>query len=321
MSRRALICGVTGQDGAYLTRFLSQQGYEVHGTSRDAQTARLDRLERLGVLDRVTLHSVQPTDFRSIYAVLASTKPHEVYGLSGQSSVGLSFEQPVETLDSVAVGTLHLLEAVRLLGLDARVYTACSSEVFGDTQGRSAREDTPFAPRSPYGVAKAAAYWHTANYRDGYGLFACSGLLFNHESPLRPERFVTRKVVASACRIADGEPGPLVLGDLTIRRDWGWAPEYVEAMHAMLQVSTPSDFVVATGEQHSLGDFVAEAFRCVGLSSKDHVRTDPTVRRPLEIAGNVGDASRAAELLGWRARTRMAEVVRRMVDAERGGAA
>ena len=217
----ALICGVSGQDGGYLARSLIGQGYTVVGTSRDAQVNSFANLDRLGIRDRVRLKSMSLTDFRSVLTVLAAVEPDEVYNLAGQSSVGLSFEQPVETLESISMGTLNLLEGIRFLGRPIRFYNAGSSECFGDTGDRPADERTAFRPRSPYAVAKAAAVWQVANYREAYGLFACSGLLFNHESPLRPERFVTQKVIRAACRIAGGSGEALVLGDLGIARDWG----------------------------------------------------------------------------------------------------
>ena len=312
--RRALIFGVSGQDGALLARYLLSLGYAVHGTSRDAQLASVSNLVALGVRDRVELHSAAPTDFRSVLQVLTDVEPDEIYFLSGQSSVGLSFQQPVETMESIAVGTLNLLEAVRFLSLPARLYNAASAECFGDIDGR-ADERTPFRPRSPYGVAKASAFWTVANYREAYGIAACSGILFNHESPLRPERFVTRKIVAGACRIGR-EGGELQLGDLAIVRDWGWAEEYVVAMHAMLQLEEPEDLVIATGEGRSLENFVSLAFEAVGLDWRAHVRTDPRFFRPTELRRSVGDASRAEEILGWRPEHDLEWIIRRMVDVE-----
>jgi GDPmannose 4,6-dehydratase len=222
--RTALICGISGQDGALLAQLLLDQGYRVFGTSRDAQITTFGNLRRLGIRERVGLLSMTLTDFRSVFQVLKKAQPDEIYNLAGQSSVGLSFEQPVETLESNALGVLNLLEAIRFMGEPVRLYNACSGECFGDTDG-AADEITPFHPRSPYAVAKAAAFWEVANYREAYRLFACSGLLFNHESPLRPERFVTRKVVAGACRIAEGSQERVRLGNLNVHRDWGWAPE------------------------------------------------------------------------------------------------
>ena len=315
---RALICGVTGQDGAYLSRLLIDRGYEVHGTSRDAAHASLARLDALGVRDGVRLHSMAPGDFRSVLQVLALVRPDEVYDLGGQSSVGLSFEQPIETMESIAGATLNLMEALRALDLACRTYNACSSECFGDTGDAPADERTAFRPRSPYGVAKAAAYWHVANYRASYGMFACSGILFNHESPLRPERFVTQKIVGAACRIAGGSREPLVLGNLDVSRDWGWAPEYVEAMWRMLRQPRPCDYVIATGETHPLRAFVERAFAAVGLDWREHVRSDPALARPSDIAVSRADPSRAAAELGWRASMRMPQVVDAMVAAHRG---
>jgi GDPmannose 4,6-dehydratase len=222
----------------------------------------------------------------------------------------------VETLESITVGTLNILECIRLLARPIKFYNAGSGECFGDTGGKPANECTPFHPRSPYAVAKSAAFWEVANYRDSYGLYACSGILFNHESPLRPRRFVTRKVIAAAVRIAHGSDEQLVLGDLAIRRDWGWAPEYVEAMWAMLQQERPEDLVIATGTADSLEEFVDTAFTTLGLNWRDHVRTDASLFRPSEIHCGFGDASKAATRLDWKARTLMPEVVRRMVEAE-----
>ena len=316
-SRRALICGVSGQDGAYLARLLLEKGYEVHGTSRDAQISSFRNLEKLGIRDRVHLESMAVTDFRSVLQVLAKTAPDEVYNLAGQSSVGLSFQQPVETLESITIGTLNLLEAIRFVERPIRFYNAGSGECFGDTHGVPATENTPFRPVSPYAVAKSAAFWEVANYRNAYGLFACSGILYNHESPLRPERFVTRKIVAAAARIAAGKNEKLRLGNLNIERDWGWAPEYVEAMWLMLQQTDPGDYVIATGEKNRLSDFVELAFRNVGLDWKDHVSLDTSLLRPTDISSGVGDPSLANNKLGWKAKYHMADVVRMMIEGEK----
>lgn len=319
MNPRALIVGVTGQDGAYLARHLLALGYEVNGAARHVTGPALERLERLGVRERVRLHALSLPDAEGARALVERLRPTELYGLGGQTSVGASFLDPEGTHRSVGQGTLDLLEAVRLTGSATRVYTACSSEMFGERGAAPLNEEAPLQPLSPYGEAKVLALQHTRHLRRAYGLYACAGILFNHESPLRPEYFVTRKVVRAACRIAAGERTPLTLGDLSIRRDWGWAPEYVEAMHAMLQLAEPQDFVVATGRQHSLEDFVAQAFACVGLSWRAHVISDPALFRPREIRANVGDPSRAASILGWRARTGFSQLVERLVAAERGG--
>lgn len=313
--KRALICGISGQDGAYLAELLLQKGYHVIGTSRDAQISSFANLKKLNIRDSVEVASMAMSDFRSVLQILARYKPDEVYNLAGQSSVGLSFDQPVETLESISVGTLNLLEGIRFLNQDIRLYNAGSSECFGDTGAIAANEQTPFRPRSPYAVAKSAAFWQVANYREAYGLFACSGILFNHESPLRPERFVTQKIIAAACRIADGEALRLKLGRLDVKRDWGWSPEYVVAMWKMLQQDKLDDFVIATGETNSLQDFVAEAFSAVGLEWHDHVESVPELFRPADIENSVANANYAAERLDWVAKSRMRDVVRKMAHA------
>ncbi len=315
MPKRALICGVSGQDGAYLAKLLLDKEYDVYGTSRDVQVSALRNLEYLGIRDRLKLLSMSLTDFRSVLQVLSQVQPDEIYNLAGQSSVGLSFEQPVETLESIATGTLNLLESIRFIGKPTRFYNAGSSECFGDTRGLPADEDTPFRPRSPYAVAKSAAFWEVANYREAYNLFACSGILFNHESSLRPNRFVTQKIVAAACRIANGNQEKLMLGNIDIQRDWGFAPDYVEAMYLMLQQDAPEDFVIATGTTISLSNFIAEAFEVLGLDWRAHVISDPFLRRPTDISISRANPSKAREKLGWIAQTNVREVVRLMVEA------
>lgn len=316
--RCAIICGISGQDGAYLARFLLNKGYAVYGTSRDAQMSPFHNLVRLDIRDKVRLESVALNDFRSVLQVLMKVQPDEVYNLAGQSSVGLSFHQPVETLESISVGTLNLLEAIRFSARPIKFYNAGSGECFGDTGEKPADETTPFRPRSPYAVAKAAAFWEVANYREAYGLYACSGILFNHESPLRPERFVTKKIIAAACRIAGGSNESLRLGNIAIQRDWGWAPEYVEAMWLMLQQDVPEDFVIATGESHSLEEFVERAFSCAGLDWHKHVAIDPELMRPADITAGRGNPAKAREKLGWQAKYRMQDVVQMMTQAESG---
>jgi GDPmannose 4,6-dehydratase len=311
----ALICGISGQDGAYLAQFLLARGYQVVGSSRDAQMSRFDNLIRLGVRQQIEVESVALNDFRSVLQALIKVEPDEIYNLAGQSSVALSFQQPVETLESISVGTLNLLEAIRFSGKPIKLYNACSGECFGDIPD-SADETTPFRPRSPYAVAKAAAFWEVANYREAYNLFACSGILFNHESPLRPARFVTKKIVRAACRIAGGSHEKLHLGNIAIQRDWGWAPDYVEAMWLMVQQAHPDDFVIATGESHSLEEFVDTAFAQVGLDWRDHVVIDPGLFRPTEIAVSRGNPRKSRETFGWQARYKMQEVVTLMVKDE-----
>ncbi len=315
---RALICGIGGQDGSYLAKLLLGKGYEVWGTSRDAQQASFSNLHALGIRASVTLRSMAPNDFRSVISVLYDCQPDELYFLASQSSVGLSFEQPAETLESICIGVLNLMEAIRLLKHPIRLYHASSSECFGSAGDAPATERTPFAPRSPYAVAKASAHWLVENYREAYSLFACNGILFNHESPLRPHRFVTRKIAAAAARIAGGSGERLTLGRLDIVRDWGWAPEYVEAMWLMLQQPAPSDFVIATGESHSLEQFVAAAFAAVQLDWRRYVDSDASLFRPTDLAVSRGNPAAAERALGWRARLRMPDVVRAMVAAEAG---
>jgi GDPmannose 4,6-dehydratase len=319
-AKRALICGVSGQDGAYLAKLLLDKGYEVWGASRDAQARHFTGLIRLEIHERVHLVSMILTDFRSVLQALERVKPDEIYNLAGQTSVGLSFEQPVETLESIVLGTLNLLEAIRFVGRQIRIYNASSSESFGDTGTEPADESTPFRPRSPYAVAKAAAFWALANYREAYGLWACSGILFNHESPLRPPRFVTRKIAAAATRIANGSTETLYLGDLSVERDWGWAPEYVDAMWRMLQQPAPDDFVIATGETVRLEAFIDTVFRGVNLDWRDHVRSDKSLHRPTEIHCGRANPAKARTVLGWQARWRVPEIVRAMLDAEQATA-
>lgn len=311
---RALICGVTGQDGGYLAALLLAKGYEVWGTSRDVQTSGLTGLRTLGILDKVRLVSMAPNDFRSVFNAVEKSDPTEIYFLSGQSSVGLSFEQPVETLDSIVNGVLNLLEVIRLRKKAVRLYNASSSECFGDTGSAPATPITPFRPRSPYAVAKSSAHWLVVNYRDAYGLFACNGILSNHESPLRPTRFVTQKIVHSARRIAANSPERLTLGRLDIVRDWGWAPDYVVPMWAMLQQDKPGDFVVSTGESNRLQDFVEASFAHFGLDWRNHVDISADLFRPDEILRSELDPRTTFDLLGWKAAYKMRDVVKMMCD-------
>ncbi|GAB4539239.1 MAG: GDP-mannose 4,6-dehydratase [Pleurocapsa sp.] len=313
--KKALICGISGQDGAYLAKLLLDKGYVVCGTSRDAQVSSFRNLLRLGIREQIKYESLVPTDFRSVLQVITKIQPDEIYNLAGQTSVGLSFNQPVETLESIATGTLNFLEAIRFTNAPIKFYNAGSSESFGDIGDRPADETTPFRPRSPYAVAKSTAFWQVANYREAYDIFACSGILFNHESPLRPERFVTQKIIAAACRMARGSNEQLHLGNISVKRDWGWAAEYVEAMYLMLQQEQPDDYVVATGQSYSLEEFVAETFKCVGLDWKDRVTTDYSLLRPTDLAVSKANPQKAQEKLGWSAKYRMPDIVRMMVEA------
>ena len=312
MNKIAFICGINGQDGSYLAKFLIHKGYEVWGSSRDVQGNNLSNLVSLGIHTKVNLVSMWPEDFRSVFVGLNKAQPREIYYLAGQSSVGLSFEQPAETIQSFVLGTLNILEACRLLNYPVRIYHAGSSECFGDVNGQAADEETPFHPRSPYAVAKASAHWLIDNYRDAYSLYACTGILFNHESPLRPARFVTKKIINAAKRIAEGSKEKLKLGRLDIARDWGWAPEYVEAMWLMLQQEKARDFVVATGQTNTLEDFVSEAFKIHHLNWRDHVIQDKELYRPSEILVSKADPSKAERILGWKEKSKMSDVVRQM---------
>ncbi|MCX5720870.1 MAG: GDP-mannose 4,6-dehydratase [Nitrospirae bacterium] len=314
--KKALICGISGQDGAYLAQLLLSQGYELWGTSRDAQVANFSNLRALGILERVSFLSMAQTDFRSVLNCLVRSEPDEVYFLSGPSSVGLSFEQPAESIESMTFGVLNLLEAVRFLGRPIRVYHASSSESFGDVGQQSANEQTPFRPRSPYGIAKASAHWLVANYREAYGVHSCNGILFNHESPLRQARFVTRKTVSAACRIKLGSGERLRLGRLDVTRDWGWAPDYVDAMWRMLQIDVPGDYVIATGHSYTLEQFVQGVFSHLGLDWREFVDVDPSLFRPSEIAHSAGDPSRAAADLGWTSSANFSEIIERLVVGE-----
>lgn len=314
-TKKALIFGVCGQDGVYLAMLLRDQGYEVHGTSRDKEMANVSGLRRMGVLNDVTIHSAALVDFRSVLQVIGDVRPDEIYNLAGQSSVGLSFAQPVETFEGTILGTLNILESIRFLRLSSRFYNATSGEVFGNTE-YPADEETPFRPRSPYGVAKATAFWTVANYRESYGLYACSGILFNHESPLRPSRFVTQKIVRGAVDIVQRTTDKLTLGNLDVTRDWGWAPDYVDAMARILQQAQPEDFVVATGTTHTLTSFVEAVFGYLALDWSQHVETNEALMRPTDISTSVGDPSKAIAKLGWHATVKMPRLAGLLVEAE-----
>ena len=312
MSKTALIFGISGQDGAYLAQLLIDKGYKVHGTSRDVEINEFSALKKLAIYENVNLYSVSLTDFRSILEVIEKVAPNEIYNLAGQSSVGLSFEQPLETLESISIGTINILESIRFLGSKSLFYNACSSEVFGETGDSPANENTPFRPKSPYGVAKASAFWKVAIYRESFGLAACSGILFNHESNFRPQRFVTKKICNAAARIAMGSNEILTLGDLSIKRDWGWAPEYVKGMWEMLNQRNQEDFVISTGKLSSLSEFVECSFSTLGLNWKNHVNSNQKFYRPSEIKSIYGSSKKALQKLNWKADTLMPEVARIM---------
>jgi GDPmannose 4,6-dehydratase len=316
MNKKALIIGITGQDGAYLAQHLLAKGYAVTGSSRDVMASSFSNLNTLGIREQVKLISVSINDFRSVFNAIQSCDPDEIYNLAGQTSVGLSFEQPVEAIESIAIGTLNILEVIRVLGKSVRFYNAGSSECFGDTGTTPATENTPFAPRSPYAVAKSTAKWLINSYRESYGLYACTGILFNHESPLRPERFVTQKIIVGASKIKAGLIQKIQLGNLDICRDWGWAPEYVEAMWLMMQQKEPGDFVIATGRMESLTYFVSKAFEHFDLDWQKYVEINPSFFRPNEIQYSIGNPQRAIELLKWSKPTDIDGVIQKMCAAQ-----
>jgi len=311
-AKKALIIGITGQDGAYLAKHLLSKGYEVTGSSRDVMASAFNNLTTLGIRSQVKLISVSINDFRSVFNAIQASAPDEIYNLAGQTSVGLSFDQPVEAIESIAIGTLNILEVIRLLSKQVRFYNAGSSECFGDTGDTPANEQTTFAPRSPYAVAKSTAKWLINSYRESYGLYACTGILFNHESPLRPERFVTQKIIAGAAKIKAGQLDKLQLGNLDISRDWGWAPEYVEAMWLMMQLDQPDDFVIATGRKESLKYFVAKSFEYFDLDWQKYVEIESGFFRPNEIVSSVGNPEKAIRVLGWKKPTDIDGVIKMM---------
>jgi GDPmannose 4,6-dehydratase len=312
--KKALIIGISGQDGSYLAKLLLDEGYQVYGTSRDADLSSFNGLKRLGITDKVRLHSMSLIDFRSVMQTILQIEPDEIYNLAGQTSVGLSFLQPVETLESISIGSLNILEVLRFHKLPIKFYNACSSECFGETMGKAADEETPFKPRSPYAVAKSAAFWQVANYREAYNLFSCSGILFNHESPLRPSRFVTKKIINSAYEISQGKQDKLILGNVSIYRDWGWAPEYVDAMHRILLQDKPDDFVIATGKSTSLEKFIDLTFRYFNLDYKEFLVTKNELIRPTDISVSLGDATKAKNILNWEPTVFVEEIIRRMIE-------
>jgi GDPmannose 4,6-dehydratase len=314
MARRALITGITGQDGSYLAEFLLAKGYEVHGVVRRSSTETFDRIAH--IKHRIRLHQADLLDQLSLIDALREARPREIYNLGSQSFVPTSWVQPVLTGEFTALGVTRVLEAIRLVDTSIRFYQASSSEMFGKVQEVPQTEKTPFYPRSPYGVAKVYGHFLTVNYRESYGIFACSGILFNHESPRRGKEFVTRKVTDAVARIKLGLQQTLSLGNLDAKRDWGYAGDYVEAMWLMLNHKTPDDYVVAMGRQHSVRELCEVAFRHAGLDWKKHVVVDPALLRPAEVEHLLGDASKARRKLGWRPRVSFEEMIRMMVDAD-----
>jgi GDPmannose 4,6-dehydratase len=314
MTRKALITGITGQDGAYLAEFLLGKGYEVHGMVRRASTENFERIAPFR--ERIELHQADLLDQLSIITLIREVRPQEVYNLAAQSFVPTSWLQPLLTSEFTALGVTRVLEAIRLVDPAIRFYQASSSEMFGKVQQEPQNEQTPFWPRSPYGVAKVYGHWITVNYRESYNIFACSGILFNHESPLRGKEFVTRKVSDAVARIKLGGQQKLKLGKLDAKRDWGFAGDYVQAMWLMLQQQQPDDYVVATGQQHSVRELVELAFGHVGLDWQAHVEVDPKLLRPAEVNTLRGDATKAGNVLGWRPTVSFPELVRMMVEAD-----
>jgi GDPmannose 4,6-dehydratase len=316
-SKKALITGITGQDGSYLAELLLEKGYEVHGLVRRSSSFNTWRIDH--VRDRLVLHYGDLVDQNSLVRTMVSIAPDEAYNLAAQSHVKVSFEMPEYTANVTALGVMRLLDAVREAGLRTRVYQAGSSEMFGLVQENPQRETTPFHPRSPYGVSKVFGHWIAVNYREGYGMHVSNGILFNHESPRRGENFVTRKITLGVAAIKKDKARELRLGNLDARRDWGFARDFVEAMWLMLQQEEPGDYVVATGETHSVKEFCEEAFGCVGLDWKDFVKVDPKYFRPAEVDLLLGDPSRAKSRLGWEPKVTFKELVRLMVEADLEG--
>ena len=321
MSKTALITGITGQDGSYLAELLLKKDYEVHGLIRRASTFNTGRLDHIYAdphtpKNRLHLHHGDLADASALSRLIAKIQPDEIYNLAAQSHVRVSFDCPEYTADIDATGTVRLLEAIREVGLRPKFYQASSSEMFGKVLEVPQRETTPFYPRSPYGAAKVYSYWITVNYRESYGLFACNGILFNHESPRRGETFVTRKITRAVAHIKAGLQDKLYLGNLDAKRDWGYAPEYVEAMWLMLQQEQPDDYVIATNETHSVREFLEIAFGHAGLDWSKYVELDPRYNRPAEVDLLIGDYAKAKARLGWEPKTRFVDLVRLMVDAD-----
>lgn len=309
-----LIVGATGQDGAYLSKLLLEKGFKVIGTSRDASVCDTSRLQKLNVLDDIEIISLAPNDFRNVLKVISSFNPAKIFNLSGQTSVGLSFDQPVECMDSIAGSTINFLEALRFLKADIKFFNAGSTECFGDTYNKSATEDYPFKPCSPYAVAKSTAYWLVANYRIAYGIFCCTGILSNHESPLRPNRFVTKKIVKQVSEIKSGLRDSLSLGNVNIHRDWGWAPEYVKAMYLMLESSTADDYIISSGSSNSLKKFVNLAFQYFDLNPEEFIKIDNSFIRPADISYSAMNPKKILKNLGWKAEKDLDYIVKSMIE-------
>lgn len=314
--KKALVLGVTGQDGAYLADHLLKLNYKVYGSSRDAQTCNTSCLKRLKVENKINLISIAPSDFRSVITAISQTNPDEIYNLSGQTSVGLSFSQPVECIDSIVTANINILESIKILNKNIKLFLAGSSESYGDTGTERANEKTPMKPKSPYGAAKAAAFWNARIYREAYDMHVCTGILANHESPLRGKRFVTQKIIQGAIGIANGEMEKLELGNLEITRNWGWAPDYVKAMHLMLQSVNPEDYVIASEKSTTLKEFVKKTFETVGLEWEKYTCTNNNLKRPADIKQSYLNADKIRKELGWSTDKNLDDIIKKMCRGE-----
>lgn len=314
IKKKALIIGVSGQDGAYLSKLLLEKKYEIYGTSRHSDDKNFESLRSIGVEDEVKKIKMVPSNFKDVYSVISEVLPDEIYNLSGQSSVSLSFQKPLETFLSISMTTSNILETIRTIDSDIKFYNAGSGEVFGNTYGHPANEETQFNPVSPYGLAKAQSTMQVKLYREIFQIYACTGILFNHESPLRPEHYVTQKIVKAACRISQGSNEKLSLGNINISRDWGYAPEYVEAMWRILQQKEPQDIIIASGRSVSLEYLINTAFNFLNLNWKDHVLIEDDLIRKAEILTGLANPSKAKEVLGWKASYSIENVIENMIQ-------
>lgn len=317
MNKKAIISGISGQDGAFLAKLLLEKGYSVLGTSRDSQACTFENLKQIKIFKDIELVTLSPTDLGGVKDLISKCKPTEVYNLSGQSSVGLSFEQPHGTMESIIMGTLNFLEAIRFNDSSVKFYNAGSSEMFGSSDG-PVSDRSVLSPKSPYAVARAASFFEVANYREAYNLYAVTGILFNHESPFRGKNFVTSKIIKTAVRIKKGSTEKLELGNISIKRDWGWAPEYMEAIWKMLQMDKPQDIVIASGRTHSLEMFLELTFKHLGLYWKDHVVLKEHLKRPSDLDAIYADVTKAKEVLQWQAKLDLKEIVTKLVEFELG---
>jgi GDPmannose 4,6-dehydratase len=314
--KTVLITGVSGQDGAFLAKLLLSKGYIVVGTSRDHYNINYQNLEILGVKDDIEYLSLVLKDFKSVFEVITNIYPDEIYNLGGQSSVGLSFHEPMETFESIAIATVNILESIKLIDKDIKLYNAGSSECFGDTGDNAVSENDRFVPNSPYAVAKATSFWEVKNYRQAYDLFACTGLLFNHESHLRGDHFVTKKIIKGACDISKGLQNRLVLGNINISRDWGYAEEYVEAMYLMMQQNKPDDYIIATGETRSLKEFIEIAFKYLDLDYEKYLVIDKNLYRASDLKINKANPKKANQILKWKSKLKLDDIVSKMIEFE-----